>query len=113
MMNDEIDLIHFQKIIKYLEKHKIKYSLMYDKKGMFVFEHPKDLRIFYTDVEVTKDFKTIHTNKFKYRLVWTIWNDRRMQRKTVFNQDDAIKLIKDIIKDFGTSNYVQETLELF
>lgn len=115
-MNYELsnnDLSHFYKIIKCLEKNKIKHSLSYDKRVIFVFEYPEDLRILYTDIKLTEDYKIIHTNEFYYRVSWTIWNKRKIQIKTVTNQDEVIKLIEEVIKDFGIKKIVQQTLNLF
>lgn len=102
---------HFNKIIKYLKRRKINFKLSYDKNTMYLLNYPKDIRIHYTDVEVSKDYNLQHTNIYRYEISWVIWNDRNISKTTVFLQEEAISIVKDIIEEFGLNNYIQQKLE--
>lgn len=97
------DLKHFNKIIEYLDKHKIPYKLTYDKTGLFIFDYPKDVRVFYSDNAITDD---------KYRVSWIIWNNRDMEREGLSNQREVLSVLKEIVKEFRNDNYIQDKLYL-
>ena len=98
----------FNKIIKYLKRRNINYRLSYDNTTIFILDYPKDIRVHYTDVEVSKDYIVNHTNIYRYRLSWVIWNDRNMSSTTVLSQEEAIKVIKCVVNEFGLNNYIQQ-----
>lgn len=102
----------FNKVINYLNKKEIPYSLSWDKKMLFIFKYPKDVRIIYTDVVLTTDFKIISTNIYRYKVSWIIWNDRNMKQKTLSNQKEVLCCLNEIVREFRNDNYIQEKLEL-
>lgn len=102
---------HFNKIIKYLKRRKINFELSYDKNTIYLLNYPKDIRIHYTDVELSKDYIINHTNIYRYKISWVIWNDRDISRTTVFLQEEVINIVQDIVEEFGLNNYIQQKLK--
>lgn len=97
------DLKHFNKIIEYLDKHKIPYKLTYDKTGLLIFDYPKDIRVFYSDSTI---------DEYKYRISWIIWNNRDMEREGLSTQNQVLSMLKKVVKEFRNDNYVQRKLYL-
>lgn len=97
------NLKHFNKIIKYLDEHKITYKLTYDKTGLLIFDYPKDVRVFYSDKAITDD---------KYRISWIIWNNRDMEREELVSQNEVLSVLKEAVKEFRNDNYIQDKLYL-
>lgn len=103
----------FNKIIKFLDENNIEYWISHDGTGIYAFEHPKDLRVFYTDAEIYhsgNDMKVRHTGKFRYDVCYTIWNRYKQKKCSFKTQKEVISCIKRVNKLFNI-NYDQ--LKLF
>lgn len=103
----------FGKIMDWLAENDIRF-MCYQKDiyELYAYEYPKDLRIFYQDIDYKWENGNIqirHTGKFYYSVCWNFYGRTSIEKAHCNTQGEVIKLIKEINKQFNAT-YKQLTL---
>ena len=104
----------FDKITEFLNKNNIPCIGCVDDDVLecSAYKDPKDVRIFYQDIEYEWNDGNLninHTGKFYYDVSWVRWGKGYIKQQQCRNQREVINLLKKIDKEFS-KNYRQLTL---